>query len=192
MKTETEILVDFVQRLQPKKVLEVGCNTGKELSTIEHLTKTYGVDRNGELTKGKRNLLCAEGNNLPFNSNYFDFVYTDGCLSHNEYPEQILDEMLRVSREWILLIEWVGAKTGTSYSNCKQGISWIHDYEKLVSTKNIKILFNRKVPIKADLFHVLLLRKDKKINVKIIERTSKEKKESRFLIKLGKFRLEIK
>ena len=189
---EVDILVDFVKKLSPKKTLEIGCNFGRELEAIKDFTKIYGIDKNPELIKGKKNLKCAEGKEIPYKDNYFDLTYSDSCLSHNQESEKILDEMIRVSKNHILLIEWVGSRTGAGYTNCKEGLSWIHDYEFLVSGKEIKILFNRKIPCRADLFHVLLLQKDK-TKTRIVERVEVvREKESRFSIKLGKFRLEIK
>jgi len=189
---EVDILIDFVKKLSPRRTLEVGANFGRELSAISHLTKIHGIDKNIELTKGNKNISCAYGEEIPYKNDYFNLVYSDGCLSHNEVPEPILDEMIRVSKNHILLIEWIGSKTGTGYTNCKEGISWIHDYEFLVSGKEIKILFNRKIPCRADLFHVLLLQKDK-TKTRIVERVEVvREKESRFSIKLGKYKLEIK
>ena len=189
---EVDILIDFVKKLKPKTTLEVGCNFGRELSTIEGLTKAYGIDQNEEFTQRKDNIICANGEDIPYKNNKFDLIYTDGCLSHNKEPEIILDEMIRVSKKYILLIEWIGSKTGTGYSNVKEGISWIHDYEFLISGKDIKVLFNRRIPCRADLFHVILLQKDK-LKTKIIERveTKEVEKKSKFSISLGKYKLEI-
>jgi len=190
-RSETDILVEFVKRLKPKRTLEVGCNSGKELEFIKDFTKTFGIDKNIELVKGKKNLKCAYGEEIPYGNNSFDLVYTDGCLSHNEVPEPILDEMVRVSKNKILLIEWIGSKTGTSgYSNCKVGLSWIHDYEKLIAVKKIKILFSRQIVFGYDLFHVILMEKDKRKITKIVEKIP-EKKSPLLSINFWKFKFEV-
>ena len=188
-RSEAEILVDFVKRLHPKKTLEIGCNTGRELDFIKDLTKTYGVDKDEEKVKGKRNLKCAEGSKVPWQNNFFDLVYTCGCLSHNSDPEPILEEMLRVSRKWVLLIEWIGTKTGTTYTNVKEGVSWIHDYEMLIVGRDVDVIFDRKIPVGADLFHVMLLRKEKR---KIVEVKEKIKELLPvFCLRVGKYVLRV-
>ncbi len=183
---QISVLLDFLKEIKPKTVLEVGCNFGKELNAISNVER-YGIDKNPSgLNKVDGITLCALGEDIPFKDNYIDVVYSMGCLSHNEFPELILDEMLRVSKHYTILIEWVGTKTGKDYTNCKQN-TWIHDYEKLTSLKG-ELCFNRKMVFGADLFHILVLRKFKTIKNVIC----KEKFNPLFSLRIGKFVLEGK
>jgi SAM-dependent methyltransferase len=190
---ETSILVDFVRELQPKNVLEVGCNYGRELKLLEGMTKIVGVDKDEEKVRQKivPGIRLGNGNNLPFISNFFSLVYTDGCLSHNEKPKKILSEMVRVSKNYVLLIEWIGTKTGTTFDNVKKH-SWIHDYEKMISVLPVEVCFNRKMVFGADMFHVILLRKP--VQPKNVINFTTEVKEDKFCfsVKIGKYIIGVK
>ena len=84
---EIAFIVDFVQKLKPKKVMEIGCNYGRELKKLEGLAQLYGVDSNEKMVdlarshvKGK--FLKADVCELPYGNSTMDLIYTDGLLSH--------------------------------------------------------------------------------------------------------------
>ena len=192
---ETDVLVEFVKEINPKSVLEVGCNYGRELKLLENTANLYGIDKSvRQINKARKYLptgtfTVANGSKIPYDDNTFDLVYTVGCLSHNEESKmgKILDELLRVSTGYVLTIEWVGTKTSpTSYGNCKEN-TWIHDYERLWAVKNVKVCFNRKVSVGADLFHVMLVRKGR-IFKKVRDM---QKKPPRFSLHVWKFKFEV-
>jgi len=174
---ETAILLDFVKELKPRKVLEVGCNFGRELKLLERLQpkpRLYGVDMDWDKIKqAKRNIRgtfkVGFATELPFLAGTFDLVYTDGCLAKNspEHIPRILNELVRVSKDYILTIEYVGTKVGPSgIGNCKKN-SHIYDYEKLWSVqKHGYICFSRTMPFGVDLFHVMLVKKFKRVKDK--------------------------
>jgi len=177
---ETSILLEFVKELKPKKTLEVGCNFGRELILLKKLTKVYGLDKNFDRVKKAKEILginrvkVGEARNIPYQNNYFDLVYTDGCLSHNENVSEILDELLRVSKKYVLNIEYVGTKLGpTGFGNCKKN-TWVHDYEKLWATKDVQVCFSRKMVFGADLFHVMLIKKVRRKEKVIVMKPQKK------------------
>lgn len=98
-------------------ILEVGCNRGINLSTLDSLGySSIGVEPNySALKEGvnpalKRRIVLGEAQNLPFANNSFDLVFTCGVLIHIP-PKQlskVLDEIRRVSRKYILAIEYKG------------------------------------------------------------------------------------
>ena len=192
---ETDALVEFVKEINPKSVLEVGCNYGRELKLLKNTTNIYGIDKSAkQINKARKYLpggrfIVANALKIPYDNNTFDLVYTVGCLSHNkgEKIDKMLDELLRVSTGYVLTIEWVGAKTSpTSYGNCKEN-AWIHDYERLWAVKNVRVCFNRKVSVGADLFHVMLVRKGR-----IFKKVRDMQKESpRFSLRIWKFKFEV-
>ncbi len=191
---ETSILLEFVKELKPKKTLEVGCNFGRELSLLKDLTRIYGVDKNPDRVKKAKKVLgvnrikVGEAQNIPYQNNYFDLVYTDGCLSHNESVSEILDELLRVSKNYVLNIEYVGTKLGpTGFGNCKKN-TWVHDYEKLWATKDVQVCFSRKVVFGTDMFHVILVKKLK--TLRKIEKIIKPEKEV-FCLKFWKLKFKL-
>jgi pseudaminic acid biosynthesis-associated methylase len=106
----------FMERLAPRRVLEVGCNVGGNLRWIvPHLEPgaAYGVDVNRhalELIHGfvpDANVLVASARDLPFRDGLFDLVFTVGVLIH--HPDGALEaairELVRCSSRWVLVIE---------------------------------------------------------------------------------------
>jgi ubiquinone/menaquinone biosynthesis C-methylase UbiE len=90
------------------KVLDVGCGTGsllKELAGSGKELNLYGIDLSPEMINAARAKL-KDGNHvelyersaadLPFESNYFDYVVCMNSLHHHANPNQSLIEMTRV------------------------------------------------------------------------------------------------
>jgi len=99
-------IVQF-EKWQDKKVLEVGCGigidgmefakngsdyTGVDISEKSlELAKTYFA-----LNEQKVNLLVADAENLPFENNTFDLVYSWGVLHHTPNTQKAIEEIYRV------------------------------------------------------------------------------------------------
>lgn len=196
---EVDIIVDFVNELHPKNVLEAGCNYGRELKQLELNTnaRLYGIDIDeSKIEKAKTYVdgvfKVADASQIPYNGCKFDLVYSSGVLAHSppEKIKPILWELERVSSKYILLVEYIGSHLSkNTVANCKQN-AWIHDYNKLVSGLDVIIKYNEKIFFGTDCFHVILMKKDsRKIQeIKIIERIPQERK---FEIKIGKFKMGI-
>lgn len=193
---EATILVELVDSIKPKKTLEVGCNWGKELKLLEGKTKIYGIDLNPEKIE-KAKLYIKNGtfkqafaNALPFENNTFDLVYTDGCMSHNKDGlNGIIDEMLRVSKDYVLNIEYLTSKINlNSYANVKNN-AWEHDYEKLWATKDVIVCFNRKILFGTDVFHVILVKKIRRTIKEVFWDVRMLEKSHFFELKIGKFKV---
>lgn len=170
IETEISYIIDFVQSWKPSCTLEVGCNFGRELKTIEYLTQVYGVDKNPEKIDEAKKYIpsgifsVADGEVLPFPDNFFDLVYSSGgVLCHNP-PEKvfsIIREMIRVSRKRIVLLEYLGTRTTPDpdlYLNCKKE-TWIHDYDNLFIGKNCEVLVSKFVVVGYDKFQLILISK---------------------------------
>ena len=108
-----ELLVD----LQPRRVLEVGCNVGANLRWIaNHLPPhdVYGIDINDgavmELHRAlpRVNAIVTPARELPFRDAWFDLVFTMGVLIHQ--PETtlplVMSEIVRCSRRYVLCGEY--------------------------------------------------------------------------------------
>ena len=192
---EVDVIIDFVKALRPKETLEVGCNFGRELKYLEGLTQLYGIDNNIKKVEAAQEyvqgtFVHADAASIPFNDENFDLVYGTGVFCHNppEYIKYYIEEMFRVSRKYILIVEYIGSHLSrTTVGNCKQH-TWVHDYELLAAKLNVIIKYNRKVFFGTDCFQVLLLEKVLPAHVtqNIIPQNS------RFILKLGKYKLEIK
>jgi len=90
-----------------KRVLEIGVGAGSDhLNWAKAGADLFGVDltEKGIETTSKRlscydlksNLQRADAENLPFEDNYFDIVYSWGVIHHSEDTEQIIKEISRV------------------------------------------------------------------------------------------------
>ena len=194
---EVSFIIDFIQKLEPKKVMEIGCNYGRELKKLEGLAQLYGVDSNEKMVefakqyvKGK--FLKADVCELPYGNSTMDLVYTDGLLSHLP-PEKVYEavkEIVRVSKKYVLFVEYCGTRQSkNNVYNCKK-FTWIHDYNRLVSTIDAFVNYNQNIFLGSDLYHVILLKKSlpsKQVN--IVNNTNV--KNHKLLIKLGKFELGV-
>jgi ubiquinone/menaquinone biosynthesis C-methylase UbiE len=91
--------------------LEVGCGLGQYVRQLNELGCTViGCDISKMMISeaGRRNgitgVVC-DGTRLPFEDNSFDFVYTINTLHHTKNPEEILGEMMRVSKRTVVVGE---------------------------------------------------------------------------------------
>jgi len=92
-----------------KKVLEVGFGQGTDAAFMaEHGADYYGVDLSNEhlsiskkrfqLFGLKGNFRIADAENLPFDDNSFDMVYSNGVIHHTPDTQKTVDEIYRVLR----------------------------------------------------------------------------------------------
>jgi SAM-dependent methyltransferase len=107
---EADILARFASIKPGEKVLEVGCGTGRIVSAIRRIThRAVGVDVLWEALSETRRagtpVALVDGFTLPFRNATFDCVICNEVI-HNMHPdlgEAFLQELLRVSKERILL-----------------------------------------------------------------------------------------
>ena len=102
---------------KPETVLEVGCNIGRNLLALQHFVpEVSAVEPNGnaiEIAKGHAALASVridkgDAFSLPYDDNSVDLVFTSGVLIHIA-PDDLaraVDEILRVSRHYVLCIEY--------------------------------------------------------------------------------------
>lgn len=102
--------------IAPARVLEVGCNVGWNLEYLRRLGagELYGVEPQAYAVERARRRGPAFGVvqgtafDLPFRDGWFDLAFTSGVLIHiaGEQIGAALDEIYRVSRRWIVAIEY--------------------------------------------------------------------------------------
>ena len=96
------------------RVLDAGCNTGIEgyrLFESGFKGTYYGADSNyralqhaQENLNGHRAIFCqADCAKIPFPDRHFDIVLTKDVIEHAPYYEDILAELARLSKRWLLL-----------------------------------------------------------------------------------------
>ena len=100
-----------------RRVLEVGCNLGANISWISQVVPSgdvYGVDINQKaihqlhLDHANVNALVSPARELPFRDRWFDLTFTMGVLIHQP-PETlplVMSEVVRCSRRYVLCGEY--------------------------------------------------------------------------------------
>ena len=120
----------LVGELPIKRILEVGCNRGHNLTALSKIGNydLYGIEPyNLALDKAKETNCPAtlvEGNafDIPFPDSYFDLVFTCAVLMHIEskYLPKAISEIIRVSKKYILTIEYYSESVAFEFTvkNC--------------------------------------------------------------------------
>lgn len=89
------------------RILDVGCGNGFFSYYFEKLCDTTGVDFSEKMISlnpiKKKYVMNAY--NLEFKDNSFDVVFCSNLLHHLKNPEKVVKEMVRVSKEYIVLSE---------------------------------------------------------------------------------------
>jgi len=115
--TKEDLNKSFLSRIPKKiKILELGCNIGNQLGCLYKLgfKNLSGIDIQYHcLLKIKKKFSFINGiqgsiDNLPFEKNSFDLVFTNNVLIHipPKKLKNVLNEMHRVSSSWILGSEY--------------------------------------------------------------------------------------
>ena len=126
-------------------ILEVGCNIGMNLSTINivypdiELTGIEPFKGAVEIARERlpeANIIQGNGFELPFDDNSFDFSCSLGVMIHiaKEHLQMYIDELIRVSKRYILIYEYQieGGEEGKSRPDLK-GYVWKRNYRDMVS-----------------------------------------------------------
>lgn len=106
-------------RLMQPRIMELGCNVGRNLATLNkwHYTNLYGIELNPDAVKMCYNqfpelsgciTLGTLEDVLPvIKDNAYDVVFTMAVLEHihPDSSEAIFDEMVRITKRYIITIE---------------------------------------------------------------------------------------
>lgn len=96
--------LDFISKLSftNKKILDIGCGTGKIGSLFTKNNKVYGVDISQKILNiaKKRKIITKQLNldksKLPFKDNCLDVIFLFDIVEHVFLPEKLLKESYRV------------------------------------------------------------------------------------------------
>ena len=131
---------EMLDGLSLRQVLEVGCNRGHNLVLLAELLgescDVLGVEPNRyalELARqatSKAGVLHGDAFDLPFKDACVDLVFTAGVLIHigpAELPAA-LAEMVRVSRRYLLSIEYFAEEETPVTYRGQEGLLWKRDF----------------------------------------------------------------
>ncbi|MBF0363751.1 MAG: class I SAM-dependent methyltransferase [Oligoflexia bacterium] len=94
-----------------KSALDVGCGNGFSTYYMKkYVQEVWGLDSSSAMLshhplRGEGMLLIADARSIPFNDKTFDLVYGWEALHHISNPREVLLEMIRVSKRYLLIIE---------------------------------------------------------------------------------------
>lgn len=153
-KKRTPLYKEILSDLVIKDILEIGSNRGKNLQALSQLGySVMGVEPNVKARKEAESLdiltFPGQANDIPFGSNTFDLVFTCGVLIHVPPKEltKSMEEIIRVSRKYILAIEYEApAETMVIYRG-KRDMLWKRPFGKLYKKLGIKLVKHGKTDI---------------------------------------------
>lgn len=104
-KLQAKLDIDF------SNVLEVGCARGHNLRCLG-LFNRIGLEINEKAIKERlvQNIVKGSAYDIPFIENQFDLVFTAGVLIHLSDTKKAMQEIKRVSKKYILSIEYFSDK----------------------------------------------------------------------------------
>ena len=104
-----------------KKIgLDAGCGAGRHLQQLSrYATEIFGIDLSESVeaayknTKGLSNVHIVQGDieHLPFEENWFDFIYSLGVLHHLSHPQLGFKNLLLLLKPEGTILIWVYART---------------------------------------------------------------------------------
>ncbi len=101
----------FIERhvcLKGKRILDTGCGQGVFTHHLSYISRNVvGLDLSDYMISINpcKNLVRGRGDILPFKDKTFDVVFEANLLHHVANPIHSLKEMVRVSKEYVILIE---------------------------------------------------------------------------------------
>jgi pseudaminic acid biosynthesis-associated methylase len=143
----------------PERALEIVCNVGWNLEYLRRLgiAELYGVEPQPYAVERARQrgpafgVLCGTAFDLPFRDGWFDLAFTSGVLIHIA-PETVgaaLDEIYRVSRRWIVAIEYDGPTEQEIQYRGHAGALWKRDHGALWQQRHPDLRLVRRIELGA-------------------------------------------
>jgi len=143
----TDMLIDV---LNPIEVLDVGCGMGWKYPCFT-TTKYIGVDKNrNHLRHFDGTRIICRGEHLPFPDRSFDLVYSCTVLMLNKDGEKIINEMARVSANYLAFIE----------SRRKLMYGHKHPYKEISERNGFELVFERKFETERSPLSMWLFRRN--------------------------------
>jgi pseudaminic acid biosynthesis-associated methylase len=117
-------------------VIEIGCNRGHNLQAVRTVLPDAiitGIEPNQKaLHEAKKvgHAMYGKGDNLPFGNGTYDLAFTAGVLIHIPPAEldDVLTEVMRVTRRYILAIEYAADEDTAITYRGNEGLLWKRDF----------------------------------------------------------------
>ncbi len=151
-------LENFNRKKKYSKVLEIGAGSAPHLDYLQHDYDEYFIVETSESAleyyKGMENIkaLSYDGNNLPFEDDFFDRIIISHCLEHINNPEKFLFEMMsKLKVGGVLSISlptdpgllWRFGRLYIKYFSLKRGYKISkEEYEYINATEHVNSIFN--------------------------------------------------
>ena len=151
-------LEKFNRKKKYSKVLEVGAGSEPHIGYLKHDYDEYFIAETSsnvqEFYKEKKNIKAYlyDGNNLPFEDNFFDRIIISHCLEHINNPEKFLFEMMSKLKEGGVLSISLPTDPGHLWRLGRLFIKYFivkktyniskEEYEYINATEHINSIFN--------------------------------------------------
>lgn len=139
---------------QIKRALDVGCGSGfSTISANRYFPFVVGCDTSWHMLKENPVQLRIKGDasSLPFKSNSFDLVFGWEVLHHIDNPVKVLNEMTRVSKEFIIFFEPNPLNpVQLAFSYLEREHEWVRRFRKnyimrIISESNLRLISHETV-----------------------------------------------
>lgn len=158
--------------LGARKILEVGCNIGNNLTSFPDGFEIHGIDLNDYAINKCKNRFKnfvfenAPATDIPYSDNFFDLVFTRTVFIHipEQDLKQAMSEVFRVSKKWIFNLEFF--KESEQMINWKRGdnLLWHRNMKKRWQEFNVNLISDVDIPLEIDPDKVRLTLVEKRIN----------------------------
>ena len=107
-----EHILQHYHILPGAKLMEVGCGRGDQLNHFEDLgLEVFGVDLSADDHSARNGITVVscdlERDSIPYDSNFFDVVYSKSFIEHLYNPENYFKEVYRILKPGGLFISFV-------------------------------------------------------------------------------------
>jgi len=101
------VLKNYVNLNKQTRLLDVGCGNGFFTFYFDKICDTCGVDYSEKMLQLNpiKNTFLMDANDLKFEDNSFDVVFSHALLHHVEDIDKVIQEMRRVSKKYIIILE---------------------------------------------------------------------------------------
>lgn len=97
----------YVKLTQQTRFLDVGCGNGFFTFYLDKICDAYGIDYSKKMLQMNpvKKTFLMDASNLQFEDNSFDIVFCHALLHHVENMDEVIREMRRVSKKYVIILE---------------------------------------------------------------------------------------